>query len=120
MQLMFQLLPAAAAIQFVFALVFEQNEIGQLMAAPLSSHMMIQLCGFAAFAVNYTQMRTVAVTSALTHSLSGQFKTGTVILGSYLLFGSHTSWQQLLGSSCAMMGLVLYSRLTLEEQMEVW
>jgi hypothetical protein len=70
-----------------------------------------------AFAVAHTtQYRTVAVTSALTHALLGQFKTGAVILGNYLLFSKPTTAQQVGGAGAAMACLVVYSHFTAQDK----
>ena len=117
MQLMHALMPSVIPIQLAFAVLVERRQIMEgLIPAPFSVHMLIQATGLLAFGVNYTQFKSVGVTSALTHTLSGQFKTASVILGGVVLFGARSSSQQLLGAAVAMASLVGYAHLTLVEK----
>ena len=104
-----QLFPIAAIVQILAAAVHEPQMLSALLTARPQILLLIFTTGVLGFSVVFTQYKVVGCASALVHTLSGQAKTAATIIGSALVFGTSTSWQQLGGASLAMSGLVLYA-----------
>ncbi len=64
---------------------------------------------------NHIQMFVTTSSSALAHVLLGQFKTAIIMILATILFGARYSAMQLLGAAGAVLGIVLYSQVTLGE-----
>lgn len=75
----------------------------------------IGLSGVSAFLVNFSGFLVMGNISALAHVLLGQFKTAIIMILATILFGSRYSAMQLLGAAGAVLGIVLYSQVTLGE-----
>lgn len=55
-------------------------------------------------------------TSAVTHVVLGQFKTCTVLLGNYYIFGSNPGTTSICGAFTAIAGMSVYTHLNLKQQ----
>ena len=56
------------------------------------------------------------VGSALAHVLLGQLKTAVVMIGASIIFGSEYSPMQLIGATGAVVAIVFYSMVTIQEK----
>jgi len=54
--------------------------------------------------------------SALAHVLLGQLKTAVIMIGAGIIFGSKYSKMQLVGAIGAVMAIIFYSKVTIEEK----
>eukprot|EP00540_Astrosyne_radiata_P019543 CAMPEP_0116844174 /NCGR_PEP_ID=MMETSP0418-20121206/12518_1 /TAXON_ID=1158023 /ORGANISM="Astrosyne radiata, Strain 13vi08-1A" /LENGTH=164 /DNA_ID=CAMNT_0004475051 /DNA_START=182 /DNA_END=676 /DNA_ORIENTATION=+ len=77
---------------------------------------LIGLSGIAAFLVNFSGFLVMGNIGALAHVLLGQFKTAVIMLGGYILFQSRMSPMQLLGALLAVLAIVAYTHVTVQEK----
>jgi len=76
----------------------------------------IGLSGIFAFLVNYSGFLVMGNISALAHVLLGQLKTAVIMIGAGIIFGSKYSKMQLVGAIGAVMAIIFYSKVTIEEK----
>lgn len=76
----------------------------------------IGLSGIFAFLVNFSGFLVMGNISALAHVLLGQLKTAMIMIGATVIFGSNYTLIQLLGALGAVLTIVQYSRITIQEK----
>jgi len=120
-QFLLNLLPYSGSLLLIYALIMERDTFGALLKTQEdgglgSTGLCIFLAsGLAAYFVQFTQAVAVGTTSALSHALIGQAKTASMLLVSGVLFGESTSPRQLAGGAAAMVCLVLYVYVNVQE-----
>ena len=76
----------------------------------------IGLSGACALLVNFSGFLVMGNVGALAHVLLGQMKTAIIMIGAAALFGSTYSSMQLLGAGGAVLSIILYSHITIQEK----
>ena len=76
----------------------------------------IGLSGMTAFLVNFSSFLVLGNIGALPHVLLGQFKTSIIMVGGYILFQSRYSNVQLLAAAGAILAIVAYTHVTVNEK----
>ena len=116
LSLMHALLPRAAVVLIVMALLFEREHVDRLCHSD-SLHLIGLLLASSAlaFITTLATYRVVGLASALTSSLIGQLKTALVIVGGHVFFAQQQTGRQLVGAACALVCFSFYSSFTLED-----
>lgn len=94
----------AASIWEIPAVRFDEQNWRMIVPLLCASSML-------AFALNMCSYAYIKATSALTMSVSGIIKDVFMIALSFILFGSHVTWQQCVGFGIAIYGTALYTTL---------
>lgn len=74
------------------------------------------LSGACAFLVNFSGFLVMGNVGALAHVLLGQLKTAIIMVGAAVVFGSTYSPTQMLGAGGAVLAIVFYSHITIQEK----
>ena len=111
LQMMYELIPWAIAVQCLVAPLVDPPG---LLSFDWSTDAIFWLLvsGVAAFLVNLSGFLVMSNISALAHVLLGQLKSAAVCLGAYLVFGAVYPPMQLLGATGAIIGIIVYTQLT--------
>lgn len=115
MAMMHVTLPYAIVVQAAVSPLFDPPGLLEFVWTP-SAVFWIGLSGIAAFLVNFSGFLVMGNIGALAHVLLGQLKTSVIMVGAYFVFNSKYSSVQLMGAFGAVMAIVAYTHVTVEER----
>ncbi|KAM9311687.1 solute carrier family 35 member E3 [Gastrophryne carolinensis] len=118
MQLLYYQAPLSSAMLLAVIPFFEPviEEGGIFGPWSLTAVVMVLLSGVIAFTVNLTIYWIIGNTSPVTYNMFGHLKFCITLLGGYILFQDPLSLNQGLGFICTLTGILAYTHLKLNEQ----
>ncbi|XP_022103996.1 solute carrier family 35 member E3-like isoform X2 [Acanthaster planci] len=121
MQLLYYQAPLSACILALVVPFFEPvvGEHGVLSSWDAYAVFFVLASGCTAFSVNLSIYWIIGNTSPVTYNMVGHLKFCLTLLGGFLLFGDYLRFNQLLGVSMTLSGLVAYTHFKVKEQEEL-
>lgn len=103
--------PASTLSLLPLSLILEWENLAKLRDSEVAREycVLVLLPGFLAFILLLVEVQLVKETSSLTLSVFGNLKSIVTILLSIVIFRERTSWEQWLGLSVALLGMLAYS-----------
>ena len=114
-------LPFASVLLMAYAAIFEPDAVRQMTQSwedgGLGFHgwAVFVASGVVSYFLQFSQAVAIGTTSALTHALTGQAKTASMMVLAPILYGEITSPSQFIGGAAAMACLVLYVYVNVNE-----
>ncbi|XP_038054467.1 solute carrier family 35 member E3-like isoform X2 [Patiria miniata] len=120
MQLLYYQAPLSACILALIVPFFEPvfGENGVLSSWDAYAIYFVLASGCAAFSVNLSIYWIIGNTSPVTYNMVGHLKFCLTLIGGFLLFGEKVQFNQLLGVSMTLSGIVAYTHFKVKEQEE--
>lgn len=114
LQMMYELMPWAIGVQCLVAPIVDPSGLLSFEWSR-SAVFWLFVSGVSAFLVNLSGFLVLSNISALAHVLLGQLKTAAVCLGAYIVFGAVYPPVQLVGAAGAIVGIIVYTQLTVSK-----
>ena len=114
-------LPFASVLLMAYAAIFEPDAVRQMTQSwedgGLGFHgwAVFVASGVVSYFLQFSQAVAIGTTSALTHALTGQAKTASMMVLAPILYGEITSPSQFIGGAAAMACLVVYVYVNVNE-----